>query len=67
MTGDCVHIDKNERECSRCLTENNRILMMKEQYNTQVQDSNKFFEKMTQIPNKFDVIAEYLGRGLFKK
>lgn len=37
----------------------------KVQYDQQESDTKSFFEKMSQSTDKFNVVSEYLGRGLF--
>jgi len=39
----------------------------KESYDNQINKTNVFYEKLNESSNKFDVIAEYFGRGLFKQ
>lgn len=36
-------------------------------YEAKVNNTKEFFEKMDSIPNKFDVISEFLGKGLFQR
>ena len=62
----CLLMDRSEKECLKCMYENKRILETKEQYESQIYDNKVFFEKLNESRNKFDIIAEYLGRGLFK-
>jgi len=65
--GDCLMSDGTEKECQQhCKERHNNILERKQHYDMQVHDTKNFFEKLPQIPNKFDVVAEYLGKGLFR-
>lgn len=62
----CLLSDKNEKECLKCSYENKRILETKEQYDNHLYDTKAFYEKMNESNNKFDVVAEWLGKGLFR-
>lgn len=62
----CLLSDKSEKECLKCAYENKRILDTKEQYDNHIYDTKAFYEKMAESSNKFDVVAEWLGKGLFR-
>ena len=40
---------------------------MKESYEKNAQEAKGFFEHLDQEDNKFEVIAKFLGNGLFKQ
>ena len=72
MCGHSFHencLEQRERghyECSKCSDEHKNVLERKEQFDEKSNDFRVFFEKMHESKNKFDVVAEFLGRGVFK-
>lgn len=64
----CFSSEKNEKdkECLKCQYENKRIFETKEQFDNKASDTKAFNEKLAESTNKFDVIADWLGKGLFK-
>eukprot|EP01017_Pseudomicrothorax_dubius_P039869 TRINITY_DN6172_c0_g1_i1.p1 TRINITY_DN6172_c0_g1~~TRINITY_DN6172_c0_g1_i1.p1 ORF type:complete len:866 (-),score=298.83 TRINITY_DN6172_c0_g1_i1:134-2731(-) len=61
----CLISEGREKECSKCKFDNNEILDRKKQFEAEADNSRMFFEKLSTAKNKFDLVAEYLGRGLF--
>jgi len=56
---------KDHYECTKCLDNNSNILQTKEDLKSKVHDLREFMGKMDAQSNKFDVVCEFLGRGLF--
>jgi len=62
----CLH-DSQEAghfECIRCV-ENNVILQRRDDFKTSGIESTQFMEKLEVASKKFDVVAEFFGRGIF--
>jgi hypothetical protein len=57
-----------ERECSRCGFEMRNIIERKERYEESANDQTKLFEMLHERKESgFEVIGEFLGKGLFSK
>jgi hypothetical protein len=57
-----------ERECSRCGFEMRNIIERKERYEESASDQTKLFEMLQERKESgFEVIGEFLGKGLFSK
>ena len=56
-----------ERECSKCRFDFRNIIERKERYAEAVQDQTKLFETLQERKESgFEVVGEFLGRGLFQ-
>lgn len=71
MCGHCYHLnclgdtDKSHYECIKCASDLANKIEIMDSLKAKVKKSNEFFEKIDNNKNKFDVIAEFMGRGLF--
>jgi len=62
----CLH-DSQEAghfECIRCV-ENNVILQRRDDFKSTAIESSHFMEKLDAATKKFEVVAEFFGRGFF--
>jgi len=69
MCGHSFHEDclGGDKECSRCGYEMRSIINRKEKYTEGSRDQTKFFEALEEKKSiGFEVVAEFLGKGLFK-
>lgn len=53
------------RECPKCLVQSQQILEKKSQLLGQIENHEQFFKELRKSEMKFDVVAQYFGRGLF--
>lgn len=53
------------RRCTKCADDFQNLIDMKEQYAEQAKNTEQFFKSLNTEKVKFNVIAEYFGRGLF--
>eukprot|EP01015_Nassula_variabilis_P021798 TRINITY_DN3927_c0_g1_i3.p1 TRINITY_DN3927_c0_g1~~TRINITY_DN3927_c0_g1_i3.p1 ORF type:complete len:112 (+),score=8.58 TRINITY_DN3927_c0_g1_i3:68-403(+) len=60
----CLLSDKGEKECIRCLFENQRIIDTYEQLKRSCENAKVFQENLNQSKDKFDTITDLLGKGL---
>ena len=58
--------EKDEKECMKCMFDNQRILETKEQYDKSSKETKTFSEMLNSSKSKFDTMSELLGKGLFK-
>eukprot|EP00825_Cyclidium_porcatum_P050970 TRINITY_DN9221_c0_g1_i5.p2 TRINITY_DN9221_c0_g1~~TRINITY_DN9221_c0_g1_i5.p2 ORF type:complete len:259 (+),score=57.36 TRINITY_DN9221_c0_g1_i5:592-1368(+) len=65
----CMEIDKEsgQKVCPNCSKDFSSAIDRKKAYEAKKNNTKEFFDKMDQVPNKFDVISEFLGKGLFEK
>ncbi|EGR26999.1 vacuolar sorting protein, putative [Ichthyophthirius multifiliis] len=61
----CLRSDTQQKGCDKCSLEFKNVIERKEQFNQQSKDHKAFYENLTQQNNKFEVIAGFLGKGLF--
>ena len=57
--------DKSHYECLKCAPDLNTRAEIVEDLKVKANNSTQFFEKLENNKNKFDVISEYMGKGLF--
>jgi len=57
--------DKPHYECPRCAPDLNTKQEIVEDLKAKAGKTNQFFEKLEGSKNKFDVISEFMGKGLF--
>ena len=56
-----------ERQCSKCRFDMRNIIERKERYAEGLHDQTKLFETLQERKESgFEVVAEFLGRGLFQ-
>lgn len=58
--------DMKEIQCSSCVQKNTQITVRIKQAEDQANNHNNFFMELKTKPRKFDFIAKYLGKGIFK-
>ena len=61
----CIEGDAGKRYCSVCFSEFKEVIDKKEQYDEQAKDPQQFYRDLSSNAKKFQVIAQYFGRGLF--
>jgi hypothetical protein len=62
----CVPPSENAaRECPKCSIQAQQILEKKSQLLGQIENHEQFFKELKESDMKFDVVAQYFGRGLF--
>ncbi len=54
-----------DKECPKCAVQLQQIIDRKKQMLGQVENHEQFFKELKDGDNKFDVVADYFGRGLF--
>lgn len=69
---DCVqnHIMNRDfigNQCPICYRDFNKVLETKQAHEESTVIQKRFFDKMEQGNNKFDVITEFLSKGLFQQ
>jgi len=57
---------RDRHECMKCLDNNSNVLQMKEDLMFKEENLSEFMEKLGDSSNKFDVLCEFLGRGMFR-
>ena len=53
------------RECPKCAVQAQQILEKKSQLLGQITNHEQFFKELKDSDMKFDIVAQYFGRGLF--
>ncbi len=61
----CLPSDASMKECPKCSVQAQQILDKKQQLMSQMDNHEQFFRELKEGDKKFDVIAQYFGRGLF--
>ena len=61
----CNSASADKKECPKCSVQAQNILDKKAQLLGQMDNQEQFFKELKDIDKKFDVVAEYFGRGLF--
>ena len=60
-----VESDKSHYECVKCAQDLSTKIEIMDDLKAKMKKPTEFFEKIDNNRNKFDVIAEFMGRGLF--
>lgn len=58
--------DKSHYECPKCCDEHKNVLDSKEMLEKKSNDFRVFYARMQESKDGFDVVADFLGKGLFK-
>lgn len=68
MCGHSFHehcLADNERECQLCFDLSTRAIERKRELDLQSREHGNFYKELEESPDRFSVIAQYFGRGLF--
>jgi hypothetical protein len=60
----CIESD-GKRKCPECHQKNQDVIEKKEQFAIQAKETEQFFRELDKKGAKFNVVAQYFGRGLF--
>ena len=66
ITDPAINKDIEELECPRCKNKNNQLTQRMRQSEEKANDHNNFFMELKSRQKKFELIAKYLGKGIFK-
>ena len=61
----CVSSEAERKECPKCCVQAQQIIDKKNLLLAQAENHEQFFKELKEKDKKFDVVAEYFGRGLF--
>ena len=61
----CVTSEAENKECPKCCVQAKQILEKKSQLIGQMENHEQFFRELKEEDRKFDIVAQYFGRGLF--
>lgn len=61
----CYSSEADEKECPKCSAQNQQSIERLAQLSAQANDQEQFFKELREKDKKFDVLAQYFGRGLF--
>nr|AVN98119.1 Vps11 [Castula fusca] len=61
----CVSSESSMKECPKCVIQAQQVIDKKNQLMGQLENKEQFFKELKEGDRKFDVIAQYFGRGLF--
>ena len=54
-------------QCTRCFKDHNHTKNQKQDYDAQVNDSKQYFDQLQTQSNKFMIVSQQLGLGIFRK
>ena len=60
-------LGENERECPGCAQSNRKIFEIKRSLEDNAGQHDQFFKHLEHSADGFSTIAEYFGRGMFRK
>jgi len=61
----CIASETPTKECPKCCLQAQQILDKKAQLLSQSENHEQFFKELKEGDKKFDVVAQYFGRGMF--
>lgn len=62
----CITSEATVKECPKCCIQAQQVLDKKAQLLGQADNQEQFFKELKESDKKFDVVAQYFGRGLFE-